>query len=197
MSNGKSEATKENSWWQTLPGILTGVAALLTALGGLIAVLYQNDLLNSSKLPTSVPNSIESGAEKDGSEPANEQTTTTDTNSNGYPSVAVQAGHYSFKLLDTKIDPYPGSSSPKVLLRLQIRVTDLVGVADYVDSQTIRLLVEGAELFPENFINVAVYDKQSQEIEAVFTIPADVDQVNLLVGRSGDGVAQIPIPIKL
>lgn len=34
------------SWWQTLPGILTGLAAFITALSGLVALLYQNGFLD-------------------------------------------------------------------------------------------------------------------------------------------------------
>ncbi len=31
----------KKSFWVTLPGILTGVAAIITATGGIIATLYQ------------------------------------------------------------------------------------------------------------------------------------------------------------
>jgi hypothetical protein len=33
------------SWWQTLPGVLTAVAALITAIAGLLAVLVQTGVL--------------------------------------------------------------------------------------------------------------------------------------------------------
>jgi hypothetical protein len=36
----------EKSFWQTVPGVVTAVAALITALGGLLTVLIQNDLLS-------------------------------------------------------------------------------------------------------------------------------------------------------
>src|SRR5881227_2974950 len=34
----------ERSWWQTLPGILTAIAAIITAITGLIVALYQAGL---------------------------------------------------------------------------------------------------------------------------------------------------------
>lgn len=37
-----AEEQKTQSWWQTIPGILTATAALVTAITGLLAVLYQN-----------------------------------------------------------------------------------------------------------------------------------------------------------
>jgi hypothetical protein len=39
----ESEST---SWWQTLPGVLTAIAALITAVAGLLAVLLQTGVLH-------------------------------------------------------------------------------------------------------------------------------------------------------
>src|SRR5215467_7572257 len=36
-----SDESKAQSWWTTLPGILTGVAAVVTAVSGLIIAFYQ------------------------------------------------------------------------------------------------------------------------------------------------------------
>jgi hypothetical protein len=41
------EPNKSTSWWATLPGIITATAALVTATGGLIAVLYQQGIVGS------------------------------------------------------------------------------------------------------------------------------------------------------
>jgi len=47
-----TDPQKPASWWQTLPGILTGLAAFITAISGLIALLYQNGFLDSNKEQT-------------------------------------------------------------------------------------------------------------------------------------------------
>ena len=52
MSDEKSEESKNNFSWQTIPGILTGVAATLTAVGSLIVVFYQNGVLNKLRTKT-------------------------------------------------------------------------------------------------------------------------------------------------
>ena len=39
------DETQTPSWWQTLPGIATAVAALLTAIASLLGVLYQTGVL--------------------------------------------------------------------------------------------------------------------------------------------------------
>jgi hypothetical protein len=41
------EPNKSTSWWATLPGIITATAALVTATGGLLAVLYQQGIMGS------------------------------------------------------------------------------------------------------------------------------------------------------
>ena len=35
----------KNSFWSTIPGVLKGIAAVITAIGGLIAILYQFNVL--------------------------------------------------------------------------------------------------------------------------------------------------------
>ena len=42
------ESDRPQSWWQSLPGILTATATVLTALSGLLVILYQNGVLGSS-----------------------------------------------------------------------------------------------------------------------------------------------------
>ncbi|HSH71475.1 MAG TPA: hypothetical protein VK974_00320 [Methylophilaceae bacterium] len=51
-----TDPQKSGSWWQTLPGILTGLAAFITAISGLIALLYQNGLLGNKaeQIPSQV-----------------------------------------------------------------------------------------------------------------------------------------------
>ena len=51
----------KKSFWVTLPGILTGIAALITATGGVVATLYQvgaigeKEQVESSILPSPIP----------------------------------------------------------------------------------------------------------------------------------------------
>lgn len=51
--NGDAEPVAKTSWWHTLPGILTAVAAVLTAATGLIAVLSATGIV---KVQEAVPN---------------------------------------------------------------------------------------------------------------------------------------------
>jgi hypothetical protein len=102
--------------------------------------------------------------------------------------------------LATQLQQYAVGKDGKasqLAFRLSMRITDVMGTTDYVDGRTIRLVVDGAELLPENSINLAVYDKQRGETEVLFIIPAHVNQVELLLGRSENATAAIPIELKL
>jgi hypothetical protein len=39
---------EKKSFWSTLPGILSGIATVITAFGGLLVILYQIDMIHSS-----------------------------------------------------------------------------------------------------------------------------------------------------
>jgi len=45
------EEAKSQSWWKTIPGILTTVTAMVTAVTGLIVALHQVGLLQGAKEP--------------------------------------------------------------------------------------------------------------------------------------------------
>ena len=47
-----TEASEHKSWWVTLPGILTQLVALITALTGLVAALYQTGFFGHQGAPT-------------------------------------------------------------------------------------------------------------------------------------------------
>ena len=188
-----SEHKSGTSWWQTMPGILTGIAAVITALGGMIAVVYQSGLLSREIPVAEATSALPKEKINAGAEPPKE---------NPQPDEPRQlrVGHYVFKLLGTKLESYSTDANgnpQKFSLRLSIRVTDVMGKSDYVDRNTVRLSVDGAELIPENSINFSVYDRQSVETEAVFIVPADASVIALLLGRPEDAVGKLPLALDL
>lgn len=111
----------------------------------------------------------------------------------------VRAGHLVFKLLSVVRQPYAADASGKprqFSLTLAIRVTDIAGISGYVDRNTIRLAVDGAELLPENAINLAVYERQSVETDAVFIVPADATSAELLLGRPSEAMGRLPLDLE-
>ena len=45
----ENKLENKGSWWATLPGIITGAATLITAIGGLIAILGSNGFFAKAK----------------------------------------------------------------------------------------------------------------------------------------------------
>lgn len=46
-----TESPKSPSWWHTLPGVLTALAAVITAISGLAALLFQSGIIGSKAEP--------------------------------------------------------------------------------------------------------------------------------------------------
>ena len=46
-----TDPKKSSSWWQTMPGVLTALAALITALSGFAALLFQYGVLGTKNEP--------------------------------------------------------------------------------------------------------------------------------------------------
>jgi hypothetical protein len=57
-----ADDTKTTGFWQTVPGILTALAAIITAVAGLLIALYQAGLLSSPKSPPPNANSPNAAA---------------------------------------------------------------------------------------------------------------------------------------
>jgi hypothetical protein len=111
----------------------------------------------------------------------------------------VQAGHLAYKLLKTDLSQYsvgPDGKPSKWALRCSIRITDVMGLSAVVEGDNFRLLVDGVELPPQNPIGQWIYGKGTMETDALFTIPTDVDRVELIVGRSKDAAAKFPIELR-
>lgn len=194
-----NERKVETSWWQTMPGILTGIAAVITALGGLVAIVYQSGVFSRD-----TPAAVSSRPQQEASSPALKVDTSNSASApppkETQPGEAnqVRAGHFMFKVLSTKVEPYSvnaDGSPQKLALRLSIRITDVLGTSDYVDGRTIRLESDGAESSAINSTTFAVYDKQSVDTEAIFVVPADASKFELLLGRPEDAVGRLPLTI--
>jgi len=65
-----AETEKRQRWWQTLPGMLTAGAALITALTGLLAVLLQNGVIGGRAGPAEPDSAAHVGVRPRGSGPA-------------------------------------------------------------------------------------------------------------------------------
>jgi hypothetical protein len=194
--NGDS---KTENWWKTVPGMLTATAGFITAVAGLLAVLYQVGLFGGR---ASSPH----GAPTVTSQHLSDTTTPVAASPNGtkysvtFPSGTVvkfrnHRGQGTYEILSAQAER---RSVGKLGLMLTIRMTNN-GPADvgfYAD--TFRLLVDGVPRVPVNRLVDDVDARSAKESPIEFEMPDTAKSLALqvLVGENQDDTADIAITLK-
>ena len=81
----------------------------------------------------------------------------------------------------------PDGKPSKWALRCSIRIKEVMGHGGYVDTeQIIHLLVDDVELPSKNAHSGVLDANETWDTDALFIIPANVNRVGLIVGRSKD-----------
>jgi hypothetical protein len=187
-------------WWQTLPGVLTAGAAIITAITGLLVAVHQAGFLGRSP---QAPAQIQSKAQPagDSPHPADTQnavsplpTSVTSPQTLALPeSTRVRSGDYVYQLLSARLEPY---SPGKVALHLSIRMTNNDRFPANFWSDSFRLLVDGALQAPTNSLNELLPSKSSKDGNVEFVISASVSTAGLQMGDVGDGKPTMAINLR-
>ena len=126
------EEPRSGSWWLTLPGVLTGVAAVITAVTGLAIGLHQisapsgPEKASSPEKPAAVTTQNNSKPSSASSDTTTSQTPSSDDASQqalALPAgmeVKLGGGDIVYKILSARLEPY---NAEKRLLRFTIRCT--------------------------------------------------------------------------
>lgn len=191
---------RSTTWWQTLPGILTAVAGLLTAVGSLILVFHQAgffDRTSQKALPLQTETVKSSTMTGDaGSAPGSTKATPTDRtvpNSVSFPVDTVRTGDLVYKILAARLDRYaPGELS----LRFDVRMTNNGRFDANFWGDSFRLRVDGVPRAPHNSLNELVAAHSAREGAVEFVIPDSTADVGLQVGEVGESATAIPIALK-
>lgn len=214
MADGeKSKVT----WWQTIPGILTAVAAILSALAGLLVALHQVGLLGNKE--ATVPQSASSFNEASPASGAVAPTATPRKNAGpslaeppplgaritiedpgrqyvlAFPSgteVTLRSSRAdgTYKVLSAQVD---GRNSAKLILKIALRLTN-TGRSDLgFGSDSFRLLVDGVPRAPINFLNQLVDAHSAKEGDVLFEVPDTAKRLVLSVKGDGEDTADIPM----
>src|SRR5215217_4716628 len=130
-----SQEPRSGSWWLTVPGVLTGLAAVITAVTGLAVGLHQISAPSSTEKAS--PEKPAAVTTQNNSKPssASSDTTTSQTPSSdeaSQESVALPAGmevklgggEIVYKILSARLEPY---NAEKRLLRFTVRCTATKG----------------------------------------------------------------------
>ena len=203
-----SQEPRSGSWWLTVPGILTGVAALITAVTGLAVGLHQ--ISGSSGTEKASPEKPAAVATQNNSKPssASSDTTASQTASGGAtqqslalpanPEVKLRAcepcDELVYKILSARLEPY---NSEKRLLRFTVRLTvnarGTSGGANFWDA-SFRLLVDAVPRAPISGLNELVAPNSAKEGDVVFEVPTTENDVVLQISE-GDDKTEIPFDL--
>jgi hypothetical protein len=194
------ERLRPASWWQTLPGVVTAVAGLLTAFGGLLLAPNQVGLLNRGHGPDSPPASAAGGRAAQNSAPglqAAPQAPAAGTQTVSFPAGAKvtlgnNRGRGTYELLAAKLERRTGDAGT---LTLQIRLTN-AGPADIgFWNDSFRLAVDGTPRAPTSWLNSSVDARSAKDADVVFAVPLAAKSLVLKI-NSGDEEGEIPLTLR-
>ena len=192
----ESEKPKLQSWLQTLPGFLTAVAAVITAVTGLTVAVYQ---IRDSQ------GSAPSGSEQASPEKPDAAASQTPSGDGGtQQSLALPAGmevklaggDIVYKILSARLEPY---NAEKDTLRFTIRCTNNGPVAMNFWDDSFRLLVDSVPRAPNSGLDEVVEGRSAKEGEVVFEVPARENKVVLQISAptpSGSETTEIPFDLR-
>ena len=204
MEKDSKEKVSVPSWWQTAPGILTAVAALITATGGFLIVLNQIGCFDKSvhKETSEIKTPVES---KEPQQSITENKTNTDkqnpdnrTSANNSVTLPhpddIKMETIKIKFLELTKDKYSsGNNSLRIKFRL-INEGTSYGTFDYY---LFRLLFDGQMLSPEKSAQGYVDPKSSKDGETLFVFPESVENAELQISYIYDEKLTTKFPIKL
>ena len=175
-----SERGPVKGWWHTLPGMLTAVAALLTAVTGLFVALSQTGWL--SRVRAASPAASGSSAVT----PAGAQPSAV---SAGVVTISLpvqrdyRLGDAVFTLLGATLSPRNNDANT-LAVRVRMRNTGPYP-ANFWDEQ-FRLLVDGVAQPPVEGVNEVVAAQAVEEGELMFAVPRTVTRVQFRVSSADE-----------
>ncbi len=184
----QDQQSESKAWWQTLPGILTATAAILTAFTGLLVALNQIGVFHRTHAPAAAQNgaSVTPVAASDsGSQATANPAAGSPGTSLALPANAeLRTQEAIYTLLAARVSPYaPG----QVALDCTVRMSNLSAYDANFWASSFRLSVNGVLETPSNDLDEIVPGSSAKEAEVEFVIPANASTVGLQMGDVGEG----------
>lgn len=183
----QDQESQSKGWWQTLPGLFTAAAAIITAITGLLVALNQAGLFHKS--PTAQTH--------DSSPPAASSLASTSGSANSrqlpLPQITqLRSGDNVYQLLSVRLDPY---SPDKAALHLTVRMTNNGKYPANFWAQSFRLLVDRSLQAPTNDLDNLIASNSSGTGDVDFVIPAATSAADLQMGEVGEGKPSISLQL--
>lgn len=204
MKRRGTEGIRARTWWQTLPGMLTAAATLITAVTGLIVGLNQAGVLHGEGRPVPPGRSGESGtspAVSSASTGSGSTTTPAPPVASGVPlryavtfpaGAEATAGAGAYRILQARVAP---RSSDKLTLTFTVRVTGVRYPGLNFFGNDFRLLVDNVPREPEDAPNLLVGLQSSKDGDVVFVVDPAARHLVLQVGEVGHETSTIPLAL--
>lgn len=195
---------KSGSWWHSLPGVITGVAAIITAIAGLLAALTQTGWFGARTPPAVAGPSSSSAPLQPGSpsgwaqQAAAANTSGPQASSSTYAVALPSLRDYklgpastqaTFTLLKAEVSP---RTAEKSALQIRLRMTNHDRYDKNFWDQSFRFLVEGVPIAPDGGLNELVAGEAAKEGDVVFTIPRGTPSGKLKITYYDDAT-EIPL----
>ena len=184
-----------------MPGILTGLAAIVTAVTGLI-VAFNHAGGRGEQIPSAASASPSSGVSTSGASntPAAErQPPPPSATAPGAQTVALPAlhqvklagGNVVITILSAQLEPI---DAERRSLKLRVRYLNAGSYSGNFWSSSFRAIVDDVPRAPTNFLDEVVPADSAKDGDVVFEFPISVKDFVLQIG-SGDDKSRIPFKL--
>lgn len=187
-----TDEQKPQKWWQTVPGILTAIAATITAVTGLVVALQQAGVFQSQTSP-SAPVEVSKPPAVAGTVPGASKAGRQSTE---YPralaaGTEVRLGSAAYRILAAQLDR---RNVEELTLRFTVRMTNSAKYPTNFWDETFRLVVDGVPRAPVGGLNKLVQGDSAEEGDVEFAVPTATQSAVLQV-RHSDESTRIPVDL--
>ena len=181
------------SWWLTLPGILTGLAAIITAVTGLIVAFSHAGTRSEDANPasTSVSAAAPTGSSAESAGPARGARGATPIALPAVNPVKLAGGAAVITILSAEVEPI---DLERRSLKFAVRYLNTGRYSANFWSSSYRLIVADVPRAPTNLLDEVVQGDSAKEGEVIFEVPTSVKDVVLQIS-SGDERSRIPFKL--
>ena len=210
-----TDAENPKSWWQTLPGIITGLTAIVTALAGLVVAIQQTGWLGPGTQtppsrppattpapPASAPPATPAPAS---APPAPGAAPPSASRGASAPATAARApvpvalpALRDYRFSGATITLLKGEVVPRTTesdeLRFRLRMMNHDRFDKNFWDQSFRLILDGVPIAPESGLNELVPGESAKDGDVFFVIPRGTAAVHLRI-RIGEKDTEIPLDL--
>jgi len=173
-------------WWQTVPGILTGVAAIITAVTGMVLAF---NAIRQARSGGDVPKPVISSPPiVSASAPSAGADAVTSVTLPEIHQIKLAGGAAVITVLSAELEPI---EAERRSLKFVVRHLNTSRYATNFWSSSYRLLIDDIPRAPTNDLNEIIPGDSAKEGEVVFEVPARTRDVVLQIS-SGEEKRRIP-----